>query len=32
MNWFGFETVLPANTVKHVRTVVVSEFRKFREE
>lgn len=32
MNWFGFETVLPANTVKHVRTVVVSDYQKIREE
>lgn len=32
MNWFGFETVLPANTVKHVRALVVSDFLKIREE
>ena len=32
MNWFGFVAVLPANTVEHVRTIVVSDFRKFREE
>ena len=32
MNWVGFETVLPANTVEHVRTIVVSDCRKFREE
>lgn len=32
MNWFGFETVLPANTVKHVRTFVVSDYQKIREE
>ena len=32
MNRFEFVTVLPANTVEHVRTIVVSECRKFREE
>ena len=32
MNRFEFVAVLPANTVAHVRTIVVSECRKFREE
>ncbi len=32
MNWFGFVAVLLANTVEHVRTIVVSDCRKFREE
>ncbi len=32
MNWFGSVNVLPANTVNHVRTIVVSEYRKIREE
>ena len=32
MNRFEFVAVLPANTVEHVRTIVVSDYRKFREE
>ena len=32
MNRFGFFAVLPANTVKHVREIVVSDCRKIREE
>ena len=32
MNRFGFITVLFANTVEHVRTIVVSEYQKIREE
>ena len=32
MNRFGFVSVLPANNVEHVRTIAVSEYRKFREE
>ncbi len=32
MNRFGFAAVLPANTVEHVRTIVVSDCRKVREE
>ncbi len=32
MNRFGFVAVLPANTVERVRTIVVSDCRKFREE
>ncbi len=32
MNWFGFAYVLPANIVEHVRTIVVSDCRKIREE
>ena len=32
MNWFGFVPVLSANTVEHVRTIVVSDCRKMREE
>jgi len=32
MNWFGFVPVLSANTVEHVRVIVVSDCRKFREE
>ncbi len=32
MNRFGFVAVLPVNTVEHVRTIVVSDDRKSREE
>ena len=32
MNWFGFVPVLSANTVEHVRTIVVYDNRKSREE
>lgn len=32
MNRFEFVAVLPANTVEHVRVIVVSDCRKFREE
>ena len=32
MNRFGFTAVLTANTEKHVRTIVVSESWKIREE
>ena len=32
MNWFGFVPVLSANTVEHVRVIVVSDYRKMREE
>ena len=32
MNWFGFVAVLPANTVEHVRTIVVSDYQMSREE
>ena len=32
MNRFGFVTVLPANTVKHVRVIVVSDDQRVREE
>ena len=32
MNRFEFVAVLPANTVEHVRTIVVSEYQKIREE
>ena len=32
MNRFGFVTVLSANIVEHVRTIVVSEYQKIREE
>ena len=32
MNRFGFTAVLTANTEKHVRILVVSEYRKIREE
>ena len=32
MNWFGFVPVLSANTVEHVRVIVVSDCWKFREE
>lgn len=32
MNRFEFVAVLPANTVEHVRTIVVSDCRKLREE
>ena len=32
MNRFGFIAVLTANTVKHVRAIVVSDYRKIREE
>ena len=32
MNRFGFETFLPADTVEHVRAIVVSDYRKIREE
>jgi hypothetical protein len=30
MNWYGFVSMLPANTENHVRTVVVYDW-KFRE-
>ena len=32
MNWFGFVAVLPANTVEHVRVIVVSDNQEIREE
>jgi hypothetical protein len=34
MNLFGFVTATmnPANTAEHVRTIVVSDYRKIREE
>ena len=32
MNWFGYVDVLSANTVKHVRPIVISGDRKAREE
>ncbi len=32
MNRIGFVAVLPANAVEHVRTIVVSDCRKIREE
>ena len=32
MNWFGFVPVLSANTVEHVRVIVVSDYQKIREE
>ena len=32
MNRFEFGTFLPADTVEHVRAIVVSDYRKIREE